>query len=256
MTDASADVLLPSAGAAPHAMTRARNRYTRRTHDLAALRSAMAGVARLETLEPASATALWAELVAGKRVVTARLDRGGDEYLLVRRATERRTSRLTPRELQVASLAAAGLSNKAMAFDLGLSVSTVSVYLMKAAEKLGASTRVELIKAFRPRGRHGPLVAFAAPHTLRAWCVGSATHLVVHSTKERPLPSGLTSAELAVAQAILEGCTNEEIARVRTTSTRTIANQVASIFRKLGIGSRGELAARFATGRVLTPRRA
>jgi DNA-binding CsgD family transcriptional regulator len=53
----------------------------------------------------------------------------------------------------------------------------------------------------------------------------------------------LTDAERKVVTLILEGRSNAEIAQARSTSPRTIANQVAGIFRKLGVGSRAELAA-------------
>jgi DNA-binding CsgD family transcriptional regulator len=53
----------------------------------------------------------------------------------------------------------------------------------------------------------------------------------------------LTDAERQVALAILAGRSNAEIARIRGTSPRTIANQVAHIFRKLGVKSRSEFVA-------------
>jgi DNA-binding NarL/FixJ family response regulator len=58
------------------------------------------------------------------------------------------------------------------------------------------------------------------------------------------LPASFTRAERLVACAILEGKSNEQIARERNTSVRTVANQVASVFRKLGVHSRGEVAAK------------
>jgi DNA-binding NarL/FixJ family response regulator len=56
----------------------------------------------------------------------------------------------------------------------------------------------------------------------------------------------LTPAELDVARAIVRGASNGEIARVRGTSVRTVANQVASILRRLGVGSRAQVAAKLA----------
>lgn len=53
----------------------------------------------------------------------------------------------------------------------------------------------------------------------------------------------LTPAEHAVVAAIEAGKSNAQIARERGTSTRTVANQVASLFRKLNVGSRAELVA-------------
>jgi len=53
----------------------------------------------------------------------------------------------------------------------------------------------------------------------------------------------LTAAESEVAALALGGSSNEEIAHERASSSRTVANQVASVFRKLGVTSRAELAA-------------
>jgi DNA-binding CsgD family transcriptional regulator len=47
--------------------------------------------------------------------------------------------------------------------------------------------------------------------------------------------------ESEVLLQLLEGLSNEEIATERGVSARTVANQVASVFRKLGVSSRGEL---------------
>ena len=58
----------------------------------------------------------------------------------------------------------------------------------------------------------------------------------------------LTSAERAVTKLVLSGKSNSEIARQRGTSPRTVANQLASLYRKLGVRSRRELSARLAGG--------
>ena len=55
------------------------------------------------------------------------------------------------------------------------------------------------------------------------------------------LPDGLTDAEADVAKMIAAGRSNAEIAEARSVSVRTIANQVASIFRKVGVSSRSDL---------------
>lgn len=60
------------------------------------------------------------------------------------------------------------------------------------------------------------------------------------------IPDGsepLTDAESAVVRAMLEAKSNAEIATERSCAVRTIANQVASVFRKLGVRSRSELVA-------------
>ena len=53
----------------------------------------------------------------------------------------------------------------------------------------------------------------------------------------------LTRAEREIASDALAGHSTAAIARLRGRSPRTIANQLASIYRKLGVSSRAELAA-------------
>jgi len=59
---------------------------------------------------------------------------------------------LTTRELEVARCAAKGKTNKAIAMELGLSEHTVKNYLFRAFEKLGVSSRVELLFYLTTRG--------------------------------------------------------------------------------------------------------
>jgi DNA-binding NarL/FixJ family response regulator len=61
-----------------------------------------------------------------------------------------------------------------------------------------------------------------------------------------PDVSALTSAERAVLEHLITGASNEAIAQARRTAARTVSNQVAAILRKLHVGSRYELIARFA----------
>jgi DNA-binding CsgD family transcriptional regulator len=51
----------------------------------------------------------------------------------------------------------------------------------------------------------------------------------------------LTAAEQAIVELALGGASNRQIATLRGTSTRTVANQLSTVFRKLRITSRPEL---------------
>ena len=53
-------------------------------------------------------------------------------------------SELTPREAQIAALAARGLSNQEIADQLVLSVRTVETYVYRAMQKRGVDNRHEL----------------------------------------------------------------------------------------------------------------
>jgi DNA-binding NarL/FixJ family response regulator len=55
------------------------------------------------------------------------------------------TNLLTPREEQVVALVAEGLGNREIAHELNLSEHTIKKYLYRIFEKLGISSRVELV---------------------------------------------------------------------------------------------------------------
>jgi DNA-binding NarL/FixJ family response regulator len=66
--------------------------------------------------------------------------------------TENNSAALTTRERQVVQCAATGKTNKAIASELHLSEHTVKNYLFKAFDKLGVSSRVELLFYLTIRG--------------------------------------------------------------------------------------------------------
>jgi len=63
---------------------------------------------------------------------------------------------VTPREEQVVALVAEGLSNREIAQELALSEHTVKKYLFRIFDKLGISTRVELVLYAVNHGDHRP----------------------------------------------------------------------------------------------------
>jgi DNA-binding NarL/FixJ family response regulator len=65
-------------------------------------------------------------------------------------------SLLTPREEQVVALVADGLSNREAAAELGLSEHTIKKYMLRIFDKLGISTRVELVLYAVSHGENRP----------------------------------------------------------------------------------------------------
>ena len=111
--------------------------------------------------------------------------------------------------------------------------------LRRAQAKLGLRSRVEL-------------TAFFAPHGLRAQLaeivVGEDTLLMGATPRlDETKLAGLTSAEREVTALLIAGSTNHDIAQRRATSARTVANQVQSVFHKMGARSRGELVSHLST---------
>jgi len=63
---------------------------------------------------------------------------------------------LTPREEQVVALVADGLSNRQVAGELGLSEHTIKKYLLRIFDKVGISSRVELVLYAMSHGSNRP----------------------------------------------------------------------------------------------------
>lgn len=79
----------------------------------------------------------------------------GHQYELRRRPLKVRgpLASLTQREEQVLACALDGKSNKSIAYTLGIAPSTVGVLLFRAATKLGAKSRPELLSSYARRCR-------------------------------------------------------------------------------------------------------
>lgn len=185
----------------------------------------------------------WGALVAGRWSLIDRFDSDGRRYVVAvrndRRLPDRR--RLTPRERQIADLVGLGSSPKQIAYTLGVCASAVSNRVLRLQEKLGLGSLAEIAAFFAATGLRVRLVEIA----LR----GENLLVGTYPLADARAISGLSEAERQVAGLLVSGATNADIAQRRGTSERTVANQVQSIFRKLGARSRAELAIRLQAGR-------
>lgn len=73
--------------------------------------------------------------------------------------------------------------------------------------------------------------------------------------RTRSDPLGLTARERQVFEHLLRGQSNAAIAARLHRSSRTVEHHVAAVFDKLGVGTRAELIAGFASRAALTPDR-
>ena len=103
---------------------------------------------RARRTEPERATEAWTALVSGRWSLVDHFERNGRRYIVARRnehdVPDPRA--LTARERAIAHLATLGKSNKLIAYEVGLAESTVGNHLAAAMRKLGASSRVDLIR--------------------------------------------------------------------------------------------------------------
>lgn len=84
------------------------------------------------------------------------------------------------------------------------------------------------------------------PSNLTAYrlTVGEEELVVFIWESQHPAAKALSDAERIVLQLVVAGKSNAAIAQARGTSVRTVANQVASLLRKLGARSRYDLIGR------------
>jgi DNA-binding CsgD family transcriptional regulator/GAF domain-containing protein len=111
-----------------------------------------------EELDALEAARLWDEVAAGRLAPLDCFDEGDRTYLLLPAgggAPAASARPLTHREREVVGRAAAGQSNKEIAFDLDISLNTVGSTLLGARRKLGVGSRVKLVAAARRLGLAG-----------------------------------------------------------------------------------------------------
>ncbi|TXC67881.1 hypothetical protein FRC91_19570 [Bradymonadales bacterium TMQ1] len=180
---------------------------------------------------PMDAMKLWQGLVAGRWSLLDMVDSDGRTYTVLREnaVDVRSTVRLSERERQVAYLVGRGHHTKLVAYELGLSPSTVRSQLRSAMLKLNVEGRAGLIRLVSSVFEAQSPVSVEEPALL--------------ALAEQPcnLPVQLSEAERDVARQVYEGLSNEAIATRRKTSPRTVANQLRAIYSKLGLSSREEL---------------
>ena len=131
---------------------------------------------------------------------------------------------LSPRELEVLRLVAAGASNAQVALDLALSVHTVKKHVAKLLLKLKVDSRSEAALMYRGATFHDSLPAPAPAPALQE----------------------LTTRERDVLLRMAEGANNQRIAAELALSINTVKRHSTRIFSKLGVRSRVRAAAMLA----------
>ncbi len=104
------------------------------------------------------ARSLWQDLLGGRAHIVDRFQEDGRSYLVARRRPprlDRESEALSSREAQVAVAAASGFALKAIAFDLGVTTSTVCNHVRSIVRKTGLASRKELVFWFRFAGAEG-----------------------------------------------------------------------------------------------------
>jgi len=134
-------------------------------------------------------------------------------------------------------------AQKNVAIDLGLSPSTVAGALKQCLEAIGLLCTTSRISSLLV----GAAYASQADSQKRWGRVSEVLEAGLHyrvisvARPEAELAPLLTPAQYEVVRLLMEGKSHVEIASLRQRSTRTIANQLGAVFRKLGVSGRSEL---------------
>ena len=188
---------------------------------------------------------VWRELVNGESRVKDSFHSAERCYLLLERRgqSEGTAHRAEAGKIRILEAILLESAQKSVALELGLPPSTIAGALKQCLEQFGLPGTTS---------RLSPLLvgaAYAARFDTKC-CPGRLSQLpgvdlcyrVVSAARpELALASRLTRAQYEVVRLLFEGKSHAEIAAARQRSTRTIANQLAAAFRKLGVSGRFEL---------------
>jgi DNA-binding NarL/FixJ family response regulator len=206
------------------------------------LREAVLKIERCRTRfglqDPDAALENWWGLVNGRWSLIDHFDTDGKRFVVaIKNDPAHPDPRgLTQGERQIAEFIGKGCTTKEITYALGISVAAVTNAAGRIQMKLGLSSRLEAASFFSVRGLRRELIEVI---------IDDDTFLIgAHPLVDLRTISCLTEAERAIAVDVVSGSTNSDIARRRGVSDHTVINQVQSIFEKLRVHSRGQLAAR------------
>lgn len=180
-------------------------------------------------------------LAGGRWSLLGAHEADGREALLIRDNRDGPTDprALSPRARRVAPLLLRGLSNQEIGYELGVGASAAAAVVREIVRALGVRDRIGAILRMGALRRGGRLAARAEALSIDAHDLICLSWPRVSSRLQ-----DLSPGESAVVDLALEGLSNEEIARLRGRSAKTVANQLAAAFARLEVRSRAELASR------------
>jgi DNA-binding NarL/FixJ family response regulator len=183
---------------------------------------------------------LWFELCAGSWRFRDTFATDKRYFAVVERVSSSRP--LRARQLNVLERVLLGQIPKAVACEMHLAISTVAAAMQTCLKRMGLSCRLS----------HAPVLltmaVCAARRAQRRPMLGRLTRLDPDDDQlwvvsvRRPdldFPVRLSDAEEAVLRQLLAGHSHAQISDERATSPRTVANQLATAFRKFGVSGRG-----------------
>jgi len=189
---------------------------------------------------------LWRELARGRYGVVDGFFSEERCHLVLSTHAGSAAQPIDPRRLEILVAVLGGLLQKNVALDFDLAPSTIALNSRLALESMGVKSKPSrvhplLMLAAKAASDSRPTLAKCSSFATRE---GRELLVVSAARPDLQLQALLPSAELAVIRRLVEGLSYVEIARARGTATRTIANQITAVFRRLHVSGRNELVQR------------
>ena len=135
-----------------------------------------------------------------------------------------------------------GEAPKAVAIDLRMGLSSVAAAIQDCLLGMGIPGRLSqasVLLTMAACAAHQPESSPTLGRLSRVEANGEAYWVVSVVRPDLSFPVPLSHAEAAVVRELVAGRSHAQISHLRATSPRTVANQLATVFRKLGVSGRG-----------------
>jgi len=184
---------------------------------------------------------LWQELCHGAWIFRDTFETEERYLALLQRSDRVPTCPLSERKLRLLESVLLGTPPKVVALDNHRSLSSITGSIQECVHAMGLAgrtSRAPLLLTMAARAFHGGELATRVGR-LSELEDGDETYWVVSAPRpDLRFPVPLSLAETAVLRGLLAGKSYAQISGARATSMRTVANQLATAFRKLGVSGR------------------
>jgi DNA-binding CsgD family transcriptional regulator len=183
---------------------------------------------------------LWQRLCNGSLFVSHTYCEAGRSFAVLEARSDAAPAR--PSHVRILERVFEGESQKAMACELEVSIGTLAGYCNQGLRAFMAPrwvSRAPLVVVMAALAARGTSLADARCDAIR----DDASWVISVETPGETFRDRISSAELEVVRLSIQGEPHSSVARLRGTSVRTVANQLASAFGKLKVSGRSEVRA-------------
>jgi DNA-binding CsgD family transcriptional regulator len=184
---------------------------------------------------------LWCGVRSGDWIVADSFSTDERGYLVLRHQVGG-SAPLRPRDGAVLERMLLGESQKAIAIDFKLAPSTIAAISKSTLRAIGVTARASCVPPLLCMLARSAFVESTAPFRETEFAYRDCFYRVLSmELKSSALAERLSPAEETVARMRIEGRSLAEIALSRHTSRRTVANQLATASKRLGVSGRSSL---------------